>query len=72
MSARQVEIRRFTLIDAMTLVAATAVPFVLIREYLDYLRGRHVFLLFSGDWRPAAVWRWATIWSGVLRPWPWP
>ncbi len=68
MSAPPAEIRRFTLIDAMVLIAATALSLVLIREYVDYLQNRRILSVLTRDWSLASLWRWGTLLSGALAP----
>jgi hypothetical protein len=60
--------RRFTLVDAMVLVAGVAVSFVLIREYVAYLDKRHVVETIPHDWSFATIWRFATLVSATLAP----
>jgi hypothetical protein len=65
---RTVIARKFTVFDAMLLIAVTAVSLVLIRDYVHFLDGRRITWLLPRDWRLASMWRWATVWSGVLAP----
>jgi hypothetical protein len=60
--------RKFTLVDAMVLVAAVGIAFVLIRDYLndDYVRG--VVFSLPDVWALSKLWRTGTLWSGVLAP----
>ncbi|MFI5457030.1 MAG: hypothetical protein ACHRXM_16415 [Isosphaerales bacterium] len=60
--------RKFTLVDAMVLIAAVGVGFVLIREYLDNPLVRRVLWLVSHDWALSTLWRLGTVLSGMLAP----
>jgi hypothetical protein len=60
--------RKFTLIDAMVLVAAAAVSLVLIREYIASGSSRHIVESIPRDWSFASIWRFGTLLSGMLAP----
>ena len=60
--------RKFTLVDAMVLIAAIGVAFVLILQYLDYLYGRNVALIPPGSFTLIAYWKYGTFLSRVLAP----
>jgi hypothetical protein len=60
--------RKFTLIDAMVLIAAIGVAFVLIRQYLDYLYGRNFALTPPGSFALTSYWKYGTFLSRVLAP----
>jgi len=60
--------RKFTLVDAMVLVAAIGVAFVLIREYLESLPFRRILLLVAHDPALSWLWRLGTVLSGILAP----
>jgi hypothetical protein len=59
--------RKFTLIDAMVLVAATALSLVMIRDYLNNERFRRILSL-PGDWRMSTLWLHGCAYVGVLSP----
>jgi hypothetical protein len=58
--------RKFTLVDAMVLVAAVGVGFVLIRGYLDYLNSRYYRL--PDQFTLISLWRYGTFLSRILAP----
>jgi hypothetical protein len=60
--------RKFTLTDAMVLIAAIGVAFVLIRQYLDYLYGRNFALTPPGSFALTSYWKYGTFLSRVLAP----
>ena len=60
--------RKFTLIDAMVLVAAAAVSLVLIREYLALVPIRRIVESIPREWSFASIWRFGTLLSGMLAP----
>jgi hypothetical protein len=60
--------RKFTLVDAMVLIAAVAVAFVMIREYLDHLYGRHLALTPPEKFTLPSYWKYGTFLIRVLAP----
>jgi hypothetical protein len=60
--------RRFTVIDAMLLIASAALSLVLIRGYLASPSVRFSLSSVPSDQTVASLWRLATIISGVLAP----
>jgi hypothetical protein len=61
--------RRFTLIDAMVLVAAVGVSFVLIRDYVQDSRiARALSAALPDEWGAADLWRRATVYAGIISP----
>jgi hypothetical protein len=60
--------RRFTLVDAMVLIAASGIGFVMVREYLDHLYGRHVALTPPHNFQIDYWWRYATFLVRIFAP----
>jgi hypothetical protein len=60
--------RKFTLTDAMVLVAGTAVSLVPIREYLTFVQDRHIVESIPREWSFASIWRFGTLATGMLAP----
>ena len=60
--------RKFTLIDAMVLIAALAISFYPIRDYLDFIEQRHVLRSLGFDWSIVSIWRAGTLLSGLMAP----
>ena len=61
--------RRFTLIDAMALVAATALSLVLIRDYVEDRRiAAALRASLPADWGIADLWRRGTVYAGIVSP----
>jgi hypothetical protein len=66
--ARSAVPRKFTLIDAMVLVAAAAVSLVPIREYVTFVQDRRIVESIPREWSVASVWRFGTLAAGMLAP----
>jgi hypothetical protein len=60
--------RKFTLIDVLVLIAALAIAFYPIREYLDYIQDRHFLLSPGRGWTFISIWALGALVSGVLAP----
>jgi hypothetical protein len=60
--------RQFTLIDALVLMAALAIAFYPIRDYLDFIDSRHTVLSLGPVWTFVSIWRAGTLLSGMLAP----
>jgi hypothetical protein len=62
--------RKFTLVDAMVLIAAAGLSLVLIRDYLEHRATRYVIetIAQSGIWSVASLWRLSTLVSGMMAP----
>lgn len=60
--------RKFTLIDALVLMAALAIAFYPIRDYLDFIDRRHTVLSLGPVWTFVSIWRAGTLLSGMLAP----
>lgn len=63
-------LRRFTLVDAMVLIAATGLSLVLIRDYLASQYTHYIFtsIIGRGLWSVASVWRLGSLASGMIAP----
>jgi hypothetical protein len=60
--------RKFTLTDAMVLVAAAAISLVPIREYLTFVQDRRIVDSIPREWSLASIWRFSTLAAGMLAP----
>jgi hypothetical protein len=48
--------RKFTLVDAFALIAALAIAFYPIREYVDYIEDRQILGELGRAWTIAWIW----------------
>ena len=62
------ESRKFTLIDALVLIAALAIAFYPIRDYLDFVADAHFLYSLGPHWTVISIWRDGTLLSGLLAP----
>jgi hypothetical protein len=60
--------RKFTLIDALVLIAALAIAFYPIRDYLDFIEQRRIIQSLGRAWTFVSIWRAGTLISGTLAP----